>query len=86
MEDKIMLARSTGRNGKKAWHVQGGGMDSGEAGRLNGAFRKSFDQESTDCLHQRMVSYQVDAEGKSTGHLVCRECCAVIPDPLKNLG
>lgn len=61
-------------------------MDSGEIGRRNGKPRKYPDQDRTGCLHQRMVAYQYDEQGKPTGHLVCQECYAVIADPLKTLG
>lgn len=40
--------------------------------------------EKQDCTHQRIVDFHVDASGRRTGNVVCRECRAVIPDPLKH--
>ena len=37
------------------------------------------------CIHQRVVDHHYNDEGIATGNLVCRECGAVIPDPLKML-
>jgi ribosomal protein L40E len=36
------------------------------------------------CTHQRIVDVHVDASGRRTENVVCRECGAVIPEPLKN--
>ncbi|MDT7042797.1 hypothetical protein [Candidatus Nitronereus thalassa] len=33
------------------------------------------------CLHQRMIEYQYDEQGKRTGKFVCKECAAIILDP-----
>ena len=35
------------------------------------------------CAHQRMVDDHVNEQGAKTGRLVCRECGAIIRDPVK---
>jgi hypothetical protein len=48
--------------------------------------RKSSPIRAKDCVHQRMVDGHYNEKGKPTGNVVCRECGAVIPDPVKVLG
>lgn len=57
-------------------------MTSDEAGRQKGQEKNTF---RDPCLHQRMVEYHYDEHHKRTGHLLCKECGDVIPDPFKNL-
>ena len=61
-------------------------MEPRKAGRVNGVSHEQSDQDKPLCLHQRMVAYEYDEQGQSTGHLICRECHAVIADPFKTLG
>lgn len=35
------------------------------------------------CAHRRLVDEQRDAQGHPTGNLICLECSAVLPDPLR---
>ncbi len=35
------------------------------------------------CRHGRIVDDVLTPEGERTGHLVCKECQAVFPDPLR---
>jgi len=46
-----------------------------EAGR-----RRQKDEPKTTCAHGRLVDYEVSADGKKTGNLICRECGAVFPE------
>jgi len=55
-------------------------MKPDETGRVNGV-RKSGKREF--CAHQRMVEDHYNAQGKKTGHLVCRECKEVIHASVK---
>jgi len=74
------------------WACEGGGaseglldltrkdrnMTSDEAGRLK---ETEHSNSVSHCLHQRVISYQVDERGKRTGKFVCKECGGIIPDP-----
>ena len=59
-------------------------MTSEEAGRLQELW-KAQNGEKT-CTHNRVVDYLISNTELNTGSLVCRECGAVFPDPLKKLG
>ena len=51
-----------------------------KAGHVNGT---SPPIKAKDCVHQRMVDGHFNEKGKPTGNVVCRECGAVISDPVK---
>ena len=53
-------------------------MTSDEAGRPEE--KESLDLKS-HCLHQRVIEYHYNNQGKRTGKFVCKECAAIIPDP-----
>ena len=53
-------------------------MTSDEAGRSEDMKSK---ESQSDCLHQRVIDYHYDEQGKRTGNFVCKECAAIIPDP-----
>jgi len=55
-------------------------MNADKAGRMNG---KTYPKKTKVCVHQRMVDCHYNEKGKPTGNVVCRECGAVIPDPVK---
>ncbi len=55
-----------------------------KAGYLNGRSEMSKSKYAKMCLHGRVLDRQYD-NGKLTGNVVCRECGAVIPDPV-NVG
>ena len=48
--------------------------------------KQTQDTHEPLCLHRRMVTYHRDKDGSPTGNLICRECRAVFPDPLKTIG
>ncbi len=58
-------------------------MNAEKAGRIN---RKTYPKEEKGCVHQRMVDCHYNEKGQLTGNVVCRECGAVIPDPVKVSG
>jgi hypothetical protein len=58
-------------------------MNADNAGRING---KSYANKTKVCVHQRMVNCHYNEKGKPTGNVVCWECGAVIPDPVRILG
>jgi hypothetical protein len=58
-------------------------MNSIKAGHINGVFKPKKEKV---CVHQRVVDYHYNDRGKPTGNVVCRECGAVIPDPVKVWG
>jgi hypothetical protein len=58
-------------------------MNADKAGRVNGINGTSPPTKVTGCVHQRMVDCHYNEKGQLTGNVVCRECGAVIPDPVK---
>jgi len=58
-------------------------MNANKAGRVNG---KAFLKKEKDCVHQRMVDCHYNEKDQPSGNVVCRECGAVIPDPVRILG
>ena len=57
-------------------------MNADQVERLNGFSRTSKPKKAKLCVHSRIVEYHYDDEGLATGNVVCRECRAVIPDPV----
>ncbi|MDH3505019.1 MAG: hypothetical protein OEZ41_02815 [Nitrospirota bacterium] len=55
-------------------------MNTDEAGHVNGILRNG---KRKVCAHQRMVDDHYNEQGAKTGHLVCRECGAVIHESVK---
>jgi transcription initiation factor TFIIIB Brf1 subunit/transcription initiation factor TFIIB len=55
-------------------------MDGENTGRVNG-IQKNGKKEI--CGHQRLVDDHYNEQGKMSGHLVCRECGAVLHDSIK---
>jgi hypothetical protein len=51
-----------------------------KAGRVNGL---SKSHKKKVCAHQRVVENYFTDKGQPTGKVMCRECGAVIPDPVK---
>jgi hypothetical protein len=58
-------------------------MNTDKTGHVKGI---SKPKKAKVCVHQRMVEYHCNEKGQATGNVVCRECCAVIPNPAKALG
>ena len=58
-------------------------MTSEQAGRLQERWKTRY--EDKFCEHSRVVDYLRTNGSKNSGKLVCRECGAIIPDPLKQL-
>ena len=58
-------------------------MTSDEAGRLQEAWQV---KGKKPCQHSRMVDYLESANEIHSGHLVCRECGEIFPDPLRSIG
>ena len=58
-------------------------MDAIKVGQVKGI---SKPHKKTVCAHQRVVENYFTDKGQPTGNVVCRECGAVIPDPVKILG
>jgi Fe2+ or Zn2+ uptake regulation protein len=55
-------------------------MNQDKAGCVEGT-RKNGQKKG--CAHQRMVDDHCNEQGTKTGHLVCRECGAVIHESVK---
>lgn len=58
-------------------------MNTHKAGKVNGSSKSNLPKV---CVHQRVVDSHFNGKGKPSGNLVCRECGAVIPDPIKAFG
>ena len=58
-------------------------MKATKAAYVNGINRTSTPTKAKVCVHQRMVDYHYDEKAQPSGNLVCRECGAAIPDPVK---
>jgi len=68
-------------------NLEGGiSMKTSKAVRVNGMNKISTPTKAKGCVHQRMVDYQYNEHAQPSGNLVCRECGAVIPDPVKVSG
>jgi hypothetical protein len=63
-------------------------MNTNKAGQLkvNGINGLSKPKKAKVCVHQRVVDYHYNDNGKPTGNLVCRECGAVMPAPVNVFG
>jgi hypothetical protein len=57
-------------------------MTSDGAGRLQEVWRA---RGKKPCSHSRMVDYLYANDESEAGYLVCRECGAIFPDPLKQI-
>ncbi|MDH5426942.1 MAG: hypothetical protein OEZ57_02415 [Nitrospirota bacterium] len=60
-------------------------MNADKTGRVNKINGTSTRTKANGCVHQRMMDSHYNEKGQSTGNVVCRECGAVIPDPVKIL-
>lgn len=60
-------------------------MNANQDGRVNGLKRTPEPKKAKVCVHRRTVEYLYDDEGQAIGNVVCRECWAVIPDPVNVL-
>ena len=60
-------------------------MNAEKAGRINGMKGTTTPTRAKGCVHHRMVNYHYNENAQPSGNLVCRECGAVIPDPVKVL-
>ena len=58
-------------------------MTSDEAGCLQEAWKAKGNKP---CQHSRVVDYLHSPSGTESGHLVCRECGEIFPDPLRSIG
>ena len=58
-------------------------MNADKAGRRKGINGISKPSKAKGCVHQRMVESHFNESGQATRNVVCRECGAVIPDPMK---
>jgi hypothetical protein len=56
------------------------GMNQEKAGCVDGNLKNG---KKNGCAHQRMVDEHCNEHGTKTGHLVCRECGAVIHESVK---
>jgi len=58
-------------------------MNASKTVRVNGMNRTLTPTKAKACVHQRIVDYHYNDKAQPSGNLVCRECGAVIPDPVK---
>jgi len=58
-------------------------MNSHKGGHVNGEKGTSKPKKAKVCVHQRVLGRHFNEEGQASGNLVCRECGAVVPDPVK---
>lgn len=58
-------------------------MTSEEAMRLQKLWKSRHNDKL--CIHSRVVDYLQSHSTQNAGSLVCRECGAIFPDPLKQL-
>ena len=61
-------------------------MKTSKTARVNGMNRTPTQTKAKGCVHQCLVDYQYNEHAQPSGNLVCRECGAVIPDPVKVSG
>ncbi len=59
-------------------------MTSRQAGCLQELWKSQYGDKF--CTHSRVVDYLKTKDNQNSGNLVCRECGAAFPDPLKQLG
>ena len=68
-------------------NVEGGlSMIADKARYVNGKKGTSKPKIARSCVHQRMVESHYNEKSQPSGNLVCRECGAVLPDPVATLG
>jgi hypothetical protein len=71
---------------KSGMKSEGGrSMKAYESGHVNGknGTSKPKLKKVKVCVHQRVLGPHFNEEGQASGNLVCRECGAVVPDPVK---
>ena len=58
-------------------------MNTQKVGHVNGKNGTLKPKKVKVCVHQRVLGPHFNEAGQASGNLVCRECGAVVPDPVK---
>lgn len=58
-------------------------MNADKPGRRKGINGIAKPSKPKGCVHQRMVESHLNENGQATGNVVCLECGAVLPYPMK---